>query len=168
MIAGGEEIRFDLELDVRGQKRPLPVLSVKKSVSALEPGKIIKVLASGPGTLKDFRALVQVAGLELLELHERAGEYHFFIRKPDVPSGANGRIHYDRELDARRLSCPLPILNTRRSIESLDDGEVIKVISTDSGSVRFFQSLSRQTGLELIEWQENAGEYQFFLRKPAR
>lgn len=167
MIAVGDEIRFDLELDVRGQKRPLPVLNAKKSVSTLEPGKIIKVLVSDAGAVKDFRVLVQAAGLELLALHEHAGEFHFFIRKPDVPSGAND-IHYDRELDARRLSCPLPILNTRHAVESLGDGEIIKIISTDSGSVSFFQSLSRQTGLELIAWHEHAGEYQFFLRKPAR
>lgn len=57
-------------------------------------------------------------------------------------------VHYDRELDARRLNCPLPLLNTRSALESLKPGEVIKVVSTDSGSVSFFQSLARQTGLQ--------------------
>jgi tRNA 2-thiouridine synthesizing protein A len=74
-------------------------------------------------------------------------------------------VHYDRELDARRLSCPLPFLNTRHSLESLKPGEVIKIVTTDSGSVRFFQSLARQTELQLLLWHELDGEYNFFIMK---
>ncbi len=77
----------------------------------------------------------------------------------------NETMHFDHSLDARGLSCPLPVLNTKRSLESLLVGEVVKVVSTDSGSVSFFESLARQTGLELLGWQEHNGEYQFFLRK---
>lgn len=77
-----------------------------------------------------------------------------------------GGIYFDQEFDARGLSCPLPFLNTRKSVESLNHGEVLKVVSTDSGSVRFFESLVRQTGLELLSWHEQAGEFRFFLRKP--
>jgi tRNA 2-thiouridine synthesizing protein A len=73
--------------------------------------------------------------------------------------------HFDRELDARGLSCPLPFLNTRKSVESLESGEVLKVISTDKGCVSFFESLVRQTGLELLSWHEKDGEFRFFLRK---
>jgi len=79
--------------------------------------------------------------------------------------GSPDSTHFDRTLDARGLSCPLPILNTRKSVESLGPGETLKVISTDSGSVSFFESLVRQTGLELVFWQELDGEYQFFIRK---
>ena len=73
--------------------------------------------------------------------------------------------HFDRELDARGLSCPLPILNTRKSIESLSSGEVLKVISDDRGCLSFFESLIRQTDLQLLSWNEQDGEYFFFLRK---
>ena len=73
--------------------------------------------------------------------------------------------NFDRTLDARGLSCPLPVLSTKRSVESLLPGEVVKVVATDSGSVRFIESLVRQTGLELLGWNEHKGEYQFFLRK---
>jgi len=74
--------------------------------------------------------------------------------------------HFDHEVDARGLSCPLPMLNTRKSVDSLNHGEVLKVVSTDSGAVSFFQSLARQTGLELLSWHEQDGEFRFFLRKP--
>lgn len=75
-------------------------------------------------------------------------------------------IRFDQMLDARGLSCPLPVLNTKSSLESLPPGEVLKIVATDRGAVRFFESLVRQTGLELLSWQEHNGEYAFLIRKP--
>lgn len=82
----------------------------------------------------------------------------------DTPSGSQP-INIDRTFDVRGLSCPLPVLSTRKSVDSLQPGEVVKVIATDRGSISFFESLVRQTGLELLGWQEQNGEYQFFLQK---
>jgi tRNA 2-thiouridine synthesizing protein A len=78
----------------------------------------------------------------------------------------NGDIHFDHEIDVRGLSCPLPILSTRKSLDLLNDGEILKVISNDKGCLDFFESLVRQTGLELLSWHEQDGEFRFFLRKP--
>jgi len=78
---------------------------------------------------------------------------------------SSGKAHYDREIDARGLSCPLPMLSTRKSVDSLQHGEVLKVISTDKGSVSYFQSFARQTDLELVSWHEQEGEFRFLLRK---
>ena len=75
-------------------------------------------------------------------------------------------IRFDRTLDMRGISCPLPILNTRKSVESLTPGEVLRILTTDHGSIRFFESLVRQTGLELVSWQAQNNEYQFFIRTP--
>lgn len=72
-------------------------------------------------------------------------------------------IHYDRVLDARKLSSPLPFFNTRNSVESLPPGEVIKVVASDSGAINFFQSLSRQTSVQLLLWHEQDGEYHIFV-----
>jgi tRNA 2-thiouridine synthesizing protein A len=77
----------------------------------------------------------------------------------------NDGISFDHEIDVRGLSCPLPILSTRKSLDSLHSGEVLKVISNDRGCVSFFESLVRQTGLELLSWHEQGGEFRFFLRK---
>jgi tRNA 2-thiouridine synthesizing protein A len=74
-------------------------------------------------------------------------------------------MDFTKELDARGLSCPLPILRTRKSLEPMATGEVLKVISTDAGSVKDMQSFARQTGNELIGTQELGREYVFFLRK---
>jgi len=72
---------------------------------------------------------------------------------------------FDRELDARGLNCPLPILRTKRSLNDMASGQVLQVLATDPMSVRDFQAFSRQTGHQLLASGERAGEFFFFLRK---
>ena len=71
----------------------------------------------------------------------------------------------DRELDARGLNCPLPILRTKKSLNDMLSGQVLKVRATDPGSVRDFQAFARQTGHQLLSSGETAGEFVFLLRK---
>ena len=52
----------------------------------------------------------------------------------------------DREVDARGLNCPLPILKAKKALADMDSGQVLKVRATDPGSLRDFQAFSRQTG----------------------
>lgn len=74
-------------------------------------------------------------------------------------------MKYDQELDARGLNCPLPILRTKKTLSGLASGQVLKVSSTDPGSVKDMQAFAKQTGNELIASQESGGEYVFLLRK---
>lgn len=62
----------------------------------------------------------------------------------------------DRELDTRGLNCPLPILKAKKSLNEMTSGQLLKVVSTDPGSIRDFQAFARQTGNELVE-QETVG-----------
>lgn len=78
---------------------------------------------------------------------------------------AETQIHIDRELDARGLNCPLPILRTKKSLNDMIPGQVLKVVATDPGSVRDFQAFSRQTGNQLLSSTEHQGEYLFLMRK---
>lgn len=72
---------------------------------------------------------------------------------------------YDLELDARGLNCPLPILRAKKSIQSLSSGQVLRIVSTDPGSVKDFEAFCKQTGNELIESAQDGGEYAFNIRK---
>lgn len=74
-------------------------------------------------------------------------------------------VQPDREVDARGLNCPLPILRTKKTLNEMSSGQVVRVLATDPGSVRDFQAFSRQTGNELLESGESAGEFVFLLRK---
>ena len=69
------------------------------------------------------------------------------------------------ELDCRGLSCPLPVLKTKKAIARLAPGEILKVMASDPGSPRDMEKLSVQTGDELIEKEENFGEFIFYFRK---
>ena len=69
------------ELDVRGLNCPLPILRAKKALTDLESGQVLKVLATDPGSVKDFQAFCRQTGNPLLSHHETAAEFIFFLQK---------------------------------------------------------------------------------------
>ena len=74
-------------------------------------------------------------------------------------------MHFDKELDARGLNCPLPILHTKKALTDPQAGQVLKVLATDPGSVKDFQSFARQTGHELLSHDATTREFTFFMKK---
>ncbi len=62
-------------------------------------------------------------------------------------------MQIDRELDARGLNCPLPILKAKKALSEMQSGQILRVVATDPGSVRDFQAFAKQTGNELLEQQ---------------
>jgi tRNA 2-thiouridine synthesizing protein A len=70
-----------------------------------------------------------------------------------------------RELDTRGLNCPLPILKAKKALAEMASGELLRVISTDPGSVRDFQAFARQTGNELVEQTSSEKDYSHVLRR---
>ena len=78
-------------------------------------------------------------------------------------------MDFQKEVDARGLNCPLPILRTKKALADMASGEVLKVLATDPGSVRDFQAFARQTGNDLVDQQaqqvEGHEEYIHLLRR---
>jgi len=72
---------------------------------------------------------------------------------------------HDKELDARGLNCPLPILRTKKSLADMTSGQVLKILATDPGAVKDFQAFSKQTGNELLDHAQDEGVFTFFMRK---
>lgn len=68
-------------------------------------------------------------------------------------------------LDARGLSCPLPILRTKKAIAGLQSGEVLEITATDPGSVKDLDSFCSQTGNQMLSSVQANGEFQFRIRK---
>ena len=68
-------------------------------------------------------------------------------------------------LDARGLNCPLPILRTKKSLNTLQSGETLKVISTDPGSLKDMVAFCTQTGNTLLSSQQAGSDYEFLIRK---
>ena len=68
-------------LDTRGLSCPLPVLRARKAMQRLAPGALLRVLATDPGTIKDFKVFCAATGHELVESTDAAGELRFLLRK---------------------------------------------------------------------------------------
>ncbi len=74
-------------------------------------------------------------------------------------------MEFDMELDARKLSCPLPILRTKKSLSQMSSGQVLRVLATDPESPKDFEVFCRQTGNELLSSIEENGEFVFLIRR---
>ena len=69
------------------------------------------------------------------------------------------------EVDARGLNCPLPILKAKKALAAMESGQLLKVVSTDNGSLRDFQAFAKQTGNELLGVQEIDTVFEFLFRR---
>lgn len=74
-------------------------------------------------------------------------------------------MHFDQELDASGLACPLPIVKTKKAMAALGSGQVLRVISTDAGSVADMPAFAEQMGHALLSSGEESGRYVFWLKK---
>ena len=69
------------ELDARNLNCPLPILRAKKTLNGMESGQVVKIMATDPGSVKDFEAFANQTGNELLESTEVGNEFHFLLKK---------------------------------------------------------------------------------------
>ena len=73
-------------------------------------------------------------------------------------------MNFDKELDARGLNCPLPILRAKKALNEMQSGQVLRILATDPGSVKDFQAFAKQTGNDLLSQAEANKEFTFFLK----
>jgi tRNA 2-thiouridine synthesizing protein A len=74
-------------------------------------------------------------------------------------------MEFHKDLDARGLNCPLPILRTKKTLNEMASGEILRVVATDPGSVKDFAAFAKQTGNELLSSSEAGGEFTFYIKK---
>lgn len=74
-------------------------------------------------------------------------------------------FHEDQELDCKGMNCPLPILKTKKTMDGMNSGEILKMVATDPGSINDVNAFTKRTGHELIESIAEDGNYTFFIRK---
>ncbi|MDP2007897.1 MAG: sulfurtransferase TusA family protein [Rubrivivax sp.] len=70
-----------------------------------------------------------------------------------------------KELDTRGLNCPLPILKAKKALADMASGDLLRVVSTDPGSMRDFQAFARQSGNELVEQTSAGADFLHVLRR---
>jgi len=74
-------------------------------------------------------------------------------------------MNFDKELDARGLNCPLPILRAKKALTDMTSGQVLKILATDPGSVKDFAAFAKQTGNELLSQSAADKEFTFFMKR---
>jgi len=74
-------------------------------------------------------------------------------------------ISIEREVDARGLNCPLPILRTKKALNDMQSGQVLRILATDPSALRDFQAFAKQTGNELSQHVEQDGVFSFLVRR---
>jgi tRNA 2-thiouridine synthesizing protein A len=74
-------------------------------------------------------------------------------------------MEFQKDVDARGMKCPLPILKAKKALNDMQTGDILRVMATDPGSVRDFNAFARQTGNELVSHAEQDAEFTFFLRR---
>ncbi|NOT16942.1 MAG: sulfurtransferase TusA family protein [Sulfuriferula sp.] len=74
-------------------------------------------------------------------------------------------MNFDKELDAKGLNCPLPILRCKKSLAELTTGQILKIVATDPGAIKDFEAFAKQTGNELLSSAQNGSEFTFFMKK---
>jgi TusA-related sulfurtransferase len=74
-------------------------------------------------------------------------------------------MQVDQEVDTRGLNCPLPILKAKKALAAMQSGQLLKVVATDTGSIRDFQAFAKQTGNELVEQQTVGSEFIHILKR---
>ena len=74
-------MHFDKEIDTRGLNCPLPILRAKKALADMTSGQVLRILATDPGSVKDFQAFARQTGNELLSENSKGDEFEFLLRR---------------------------------------------------------------------------------------
>jgi len=109
-----------------------------------------------------------MAATQVCSAANRSTCYHgeeFGDSRTDGSATESSHMNFDKELDARGLNCPMPILKAKKSLTDMSSGQVLKIVSTDPGSVKDMQAFCKQTGNELLSSAEDSKTYVFFVQK---
>jgi tRNA 2-thiouridine synthesizing protein A len=74
-------------------------------------------------------------------------------------------FQFDQELDCSGLACPMPILKTKKAVDALQTGQVLKMIATDPGAVPDVQAWTSKTGQELLGHEQDGPKFTFYIKK---
>lgn len=74
-------------------------------------------------------------------------------------------MEVDKTLDCKGLNCPMPVIKTKKIMDDMKPGEVLRVEATDKGSKPDIAAFAKRTGNELLEMKEEDNTFIFFLRK---
>ena len=150
-------------LDLCGLNCPAPLLGAKHVIDDLQPGQAMQLISDCPGTPDDLFAWSRHTGNEVIATDRLGGRRVAYTIKRGT--GAE-RPPANVTLDIRGVSCPGPIIEAKKLLDGMKQGEILRLISNCPGTPDDVNSWVKSTGLELLAKQEVApGNYEFLIRK---
>ena len=151
-------------LDVSGLPCPAPLLGAKKLIDDLQPGQTLRLISDCPGTADDLFSWAKVTGNVVLGSERLAtGKSAYLIQRA---GGANATPVAHVTLDMRGVSCPGPIVQAKKLLDGMKQGEVLQLVSDCPGSADDITSWARAGAAELLFSHESGrGVHEFYLRR---
>jgi len=149
-------------LDMKGAACPGPLLGARRVLDELLAGEVMLLISDCPATKDDLFSWPTYADVEILKTEKQPrGATRYYIRK-----GKGQRVSPSTVLDMRGATCPGPVIEAKKLLNGMREGEVLRLVSDCPGIRADVRSWVKATGLELADTRENApGEYQFYIRK---
>jgi TusA-related sulfurtransferase len=152
----------NVTLDLKGLTCPGPILGAKRIVDELESGQILQLISDCPGTKDDLYAWVKQTGNTILEAEKLpGGGMAYYIQK-----GQATQNRANVTLDMRGAICPGPIVEAKKLLNGMKEGDILKLVSNCPGTKSDITSWAASTRMELVNTVEIApGEYEFYVKK---
>lgn len=155
-------IHVNVTLDLTGSTCPGPILGAKRVIDTLDPGAVLMLISDCPGTESDLFSWAKATHCAVLKTERLAqgGEAYYIQKgKPRAPKA-------DATLDIRGVACPGPIVEAKKLLNGMSQGETLKLVSNCPGVSDDIAGWTRATGFELVSTVESApGEFEFYIRK---
>lgn len=161
-MASKTRLKPHVTLDMTGTACPGPLLGARRVLDELLAGEVLLLVSDCPGTKDDLHSWPKYADVQIVKSEKLArGATGYYIRK-----GKAQRVSANAVLDLRGATCPGPVIEAKKLLKSMREGEVLQLISDCPGIRADVRSWVKATGLELADARESArGEYVFHIRK---
>lgn len=151
-------------IDLSGMPCPAPLLGAKKILDDLQPEQVLMLISDCPGTQDDLFSWCKYTGNQLLSVSRQAdGKTAYALKKA---GGASMTPIAHVTLDMRGVTCPGPIIQAKKLLDGMKDGEVLQLVSDCPGAVADVESWSKATAVDLLASLPMArGAHEFYLKK---
>lgn len=150
-------------LDMKGLSCPRPLIGAKRMMDELTPGQVLLLVSDCPGTPDDLFAWAKQTGNAVIKTEKMPeGGTGYHIQKGQAGKGLTANV----TLDIRGAVCPGPIVEAKKLLNGMKDGEVLKLVSDCPGVKSDMNGWASATGMTLLDTiEEGAGVIEFFIRK---
>lgn len=149
-------------LDMKGLSCPRPLIGAKRMMDELSAGQVLLLVSDCPGTPDDLFAWVKQTGNQILKTEKMPdGGTGYHIQK-----GQGKGLKANVTLDIRGAVCPGPIVEAKKLLNGMQNGEVLRLVSDCPGVQSDIGGWASATGMTLLETiEEGAGVHEFYIRK---